>query len=208
MNLRATAGSAHEPTLHCPNCNHEIKLTESLAAPLLEETRQRFQAQLASKDAEVARKTEALRKEQEGIARAREQIEDQVTQRLSSERSQLVAVEAKKAREAVAGDLKAKDAETAQLRQTLETNNLKLAEAQRAQADLLRKQRELDDAKRELDLTVEKRVQASVDDIRLKARLESDEAARLKVLEKDQTIESMTRTIEELKRKADQGSHP
>ena len=87
MNLRATAaGSAHEPTLHCPNCNHEIKLTESLAAPLLEETRQRFQEQLASKDAEVAKKTEALRKEQEAVAQAREQIEDQVTQRLTAPR--------------------------------------------------------------------------------------------------------------------------
>src|SRR5258707_9673138 len=173
MNLKATAaGSAHEPTLHCPNCNHEIRLTESLAAPLLEETRQRFQEQLASKDAEVTKKTEALRKEQEAVAKAREQIEDQVTQRLFTERSQLVAVEAKKAREAVAGELQAKDAETARLRETLEANNLKLAEAQRAQADLLRKQRELDDAKRELDLTVEKRVQASVDDIRAKAKLE------------------------------------
>ena len=35
----------------------------------------------------------------------------------------------------------------------------KLAEAQKAQADLIRKQRELDDAKREMDLTIEKRVQ-------------------------------------------------
>ena len=35
---------------------------------------------------------------------------------------------------------------------------------------------------------------------------EPDEAARLKVAEKDQTIESMSRTIEELKRKAAQGS--
>jgi hypothetical protein len=207
MNLRApAAGSAHEPTLHCPNCNHEIRLTESLAAPLLEETRQRFQEQLASKDAEVARRIEVLRQEQQAVAKAREQIEDQVMQRLTNERSQLVAIEAQKAREAVARDLQAKDAETARLRETLEVNNLKLAEAQQAQADLLRKQRELDDAKRELDLTVEKRVQASVDEIRAKAKQESDEAARLKVLEKDQTIESMTRTIEELKRKADQGS--
>jgi hypothetical protein len=57
-----------------------------------------------------------------------------------------------------------------------------------------------------MDLTIEKRVQASVDDIRAKAKQESDEAARLKVAEKDQTIESMTRTIEELRRKAEQGS--
>ncbi len=49
-------------------------------------------------------------------------------------------------------------------------------------------------------------MQASVDDIRAKAKQESDEAARLKVAEKDQTIESMTRTIEELKQKAEQGS--
>ena len=60
--------------------------------------------------------------------------------------------------------------------------------------------------KRELDLTVEKRVQASVDQIHAKARQEADEAARLRVAEKDQTIKSMTRTVEELKRKAEQGS--
>jgi hypothetical protein len=207
MNLKATAaGAAHEPILHCPNCNHEIHLTESLAAPLIEETRRRFQEQLANKDAEVARKTDALRQEREQLAKQREQIEDQVAQRLAGERSQLVATEATKAREAAAAELQAKDAEAAELRRTLEANNAKLAEAQQAQAELMRKQRALDDEKRELDLTIEKRVQASIADIQAKARQEADEAARLRVLEKDQTIESMARTIEELKRKAEQGS--
>ena len=55
-------------------------------------------------------------------------------------------------------------------------------------------------------MTIEKRVQASVGTIQTKARQEADEAARLRVAEKDQTIESMARTIEELKRKAEQGS--
>jgi len=195
-----------DPQIVCPNCSQEIKLTESLAAPLLEETRQRFNEQLAAKDAEVTRKTEVLRKEQDAVTRAREQIEDQVAQRLTAERTQLIAVEARKAREAVAGDLHAKEAEAAELRGNLEANNAKLAKAQQAQAELMRKERALADEKREFDLTVEKRVQASVDDIRAKAKQESDEAARLKVAEKDQTIESMTRTIEELKRKAEQGS--
>src|SRR5882724_2510759 len=120
MNLKAIAvGSAHEPTLHCPNCNHEIKLTESLAAPLIEETRRRFQDLLSSKDVEVARKTEVLRREQEAVAKAREQIEDHVAQRLSAERSQLVAAEAKKAREATAAELQAKEAEAAELLKAL-----------------------------------------------------------------------------------------
>ncbi|ABE64547.1 conserved hypothetical protein [Nitrobacter hamburgensis X14] len=207
MTFNATAvSSAHEPTLHCPNCNHQIRLTESLAAPILAETRQRFQEQLANKDAEVARKTEALQQEREQLQKDRELIEDQVARRLAAERSQLVAVEAKKARDAAATELQARTAEAAELRQLLEANNAKLAEAQQVQAELIRKQRALDEEKRELDLTVEKRVQASVEQIQTKAKQEADEAARLRVAEKDQTIESMARTIEELKRKAEQGS--
>ncbi|WP_050384445.1 DUF2130 domain-containing protein [Bradyrhizobium pachyrhizi] len=202
----APTGATHEPTLHCPNCNHEIRLTESLAAPLLAETRQRFQAQLAAKDAEVTRKIDLLRAEREQLAKDREQIEDQVAKRLAAARGQLVATESKKAREAAAAELQAKDAEARELRAMLEANNAKLAEAQRVQAELLRKERALETEKRELDLTIEKRVQASVGEIQIKARQEADEAARLRVAEKDQTIESMTRTIEELKRKAEQGS--
>ena len=206
MKINVTATGAHEPILHCPNCNHEIKLTESLAAPLLEETRRRFQEQLAQKDAEVARQTDALRREQKELVFAREQIEEQVAQRLEAERIQLVAAEAKKAKEAVATELQAKAAEAAELRRALEANSAKLAEAQQAQVEIMRRQRALDEEKRELDLTIEKRVHASIGDIRAKAKQEADEAARLRVLEKDQTIESMARTIEELRRKAEQGS--
>jgi hypothetical protein len=82
----------------------------------------------------------------------------------------------------------------------------KLAEAQKAQADLLRKQRELDDAKREIDLTVEKRVHEGLSAIREQAKKEAEEGLKLKVFEKEQTIASMQKQIEELMRKADQGS--
>jgi len=40
-----------EPTITCPNCKSEIKLTESLAAPLIiESTRKQYEQQLARKD--------------------------------------------------------------------------------------------------------------------------------------------------------------
>ena len=83
---------------------------------------------------------------------------------------------------------------------------LRLAEAQKTQVDLLRKQRELDDAKRELDLTVEKQVQDSLAAVRDKAKQEAEEGLKLKVLEKEEQIASMQRQIEDLKRKAEQGS--
>lgn len=45
-----------EPTIICPNCKSEIKLTESLAAPLIESTRKQFEQQLAQKDSDIAKR--------------------------------------------------------------------------------------------------------------------------------------------------------
>jgi hypothetical protein len=103
-----------EPTIICPNCKTEIRLTESLAAPLIAATREQFEQQPSQKDEEIA--------------------------------------------------------------------------------------------KRELELTVEKRVQEGLGDVREKTKREAEEGLKLKVMEKDQTIASMQQTIEELKQKAEQGS--
>jgi hypothetical protein len=43
-----------EPTIICPNCKTEIKLTESLAAPLLAATKLDFDKRLAQKDSNIA----------------------------------------------------------------------------------------------------------------------------------------------------------
>ncbi len=50
-----------EPTIICPQCKTEIKLTESLAAPLLEATKRDFEQRLAQKDADAAKRDAALR---------------------------------------------------------------------------------------------------------------------------------------------------
>lgn len=195
-----------EPQIICPNCSHEIKLTESLAAPLIEATRKKFHEQLAAKDAEVSKKEEALRRQQEELALARESIEDQVKQRLGAERSQIVAAETKKAREAAAAEIETKNKELAELQQTLSANTDKLAEAQQAQAEVLRQQRALADERRELELTIEKRVQATQSDILAKAKLEAEDSLKLKLSEKDQQLIAMAKQIDDLKRRAEQGS--
>ena len=51
---------ASEPTVTCPSCKTEIKLTESLAAPLLEATRREYEKRLSDQSAEVARRAKAL----------------------------------------------------------------------------------------------------------------------------------------------------
>jgi hypothetical protein len=103
-------------------------------------------------------------------------------------------------------ELDQKIKELNELQVILKQRDQKLAEAQSAQAEVIRKQRELDDAKRELELTIEKRVQADLNEAREKAKKEAEEELKLKVLEKDQTITAMQRQIEDLKRRAEQGS--
>jgi hypothetical protein len=76
-----------EPRITCPHCKTEIKLTESLAAPLIAETRKNFEQQLARKEAEFGKREASLRQSQQELARAREAIDEEVTKRPGTERS-------------------------------------------------------------------------------------------------------------------------
>jgi len=195
-----------EPTITCPKCQSEIKLTESLAAPLIEATRRDFGQRLDSMKAEMAGREAALRAGRDELAKAREAITAEVEDKLKCARTQIEADAAKRARLALAGDIEQKSKEIVELQDVLKQREGKLAEAQRAQADLLRKQRELDDARREFELTVETRVQQGLEATRTQARKDAEEKLNLKVAEREQTITSMQRTIEELQRRAEQGS--
>ena len=199
-----------EPTITCPNCKTEIRLTESLAAPLIAATRIQFEQQLAQKDEDISKRELGIREKEKQIAEARRTLDDQVTDQvaaqLKTERARVVAEEAKKAKLASAAELDAKARELTELHEVLKIRDEKLAEAQKAQAELIKKQRELDDAKRELELTVEKRVQEGLTEVRTQAKREAEDGLKLKVMEKDQTIASMQQKIEELKQKAEQGS--
>jgi len=57
-----------------------------------------------------------------------------------------------------------------------------------------------------MELTIEKRVDESLVVVRNQAKLEAEDGLGLKVAEKEHTISSMQKQIEELKRKAEQGS--
>jgi len=195
-----------EPTVVCPQCKTEIKLTESLAAPLLESVRRDYEQRLVQKDTDIAKRELLLHDREANLEKAKDTLDEQVAQKLKQERAKIAAEEAKKAKLAMGSDLDEKAKELAELQEILKQRDAKLAEAQKVQAELIRKQRELDDARRELDLTIEKRVQADLAAAREQAKKEAEDELKLKVLEKDQTITSMQKQIEELKRRAEQGS--
>jgi hypothetical protein len=159
-----------DPTITCPHCKTEVRLTESLAAPIVEATRAQYEA------------------------------------KLQAERSVIAKAEAEKARLALKADIDEKVKDLADLKGVLADRDAKLVEAQKAQTEALKKQRELDDARRELDLSVEKKVQESLAAARAQAKQEVETDLKLKMSEKEQTITAMQKQIEELKRRAEQGS--
>lgn len=195
-----------EPTVTCPKCKTEIKLTESLAGPLIESTRRDYEARLAQKDTAIATRENELRQKEAAVAKARESVEDQVAEKLKAERAKISADEAKKARLALSTDLEQKAKELADLQDVLKIRDAKLAEAQKAQAEIVKRERELEDAKRELALNVEKGIKQGLAATREQARKEAEEEQKLKVAEKEQLISAMQKQIEELKRRAEQGS--
>jgi len=199
-----------EPTIICPNCKTEIRLTESLAAPMIEATRRQFEEQIVLKDAEINKREQQIKLQELSLSESQlafeEKVSEKVAEQVNSERGRVIAEESRKAKQASASEIEAKARELADLQGVLKERDVKLAAAQQAQADLIRKQRELDDAKRELELTVEKRVQDNLLEVRDKAKKEAEDSLNLKVMEKDQTIASMQKTIAELKHKSEQGS--
>ena len=115
--------AVNEPTITCPNCHTVIRLTESLAAPLIAATREQYEQQLREKDQDVAKREQGVREKERLVVEAKrtldDQIADQVATQLQSERARVVTEEAKKAKIAIAAELDAKARELLELQDVL-----------------------------------------------------------------------------------------
>jgi len=170
-----------ESQIACPKCGHKFELTGALAGPLVAAA-----VEKARKDAEALAVTQMAEFAERALDDAKAQAAGVIEEERHRNASLVRQVESAGA--------------------ALAANERKLAEAQAAQAEALRKGRELDDARRELELTVEKRTADGLAEARRQAELAADGRAAQKLAEREETIASMQRTVEELRRKAEQGS--
>jgi hypothetical protein len=123
-----------EPTITCPQCKIEIKLNESLAAPLIDATRKQYEQQLAQKDSDIAMREQSMRNKEKQLTDAQnkldEQVATQVENQLKVDRVRITDEETKKAKKIVATDLEQKTLELASLQE------LGVPEARRNSAQL------------------------------------------------------------------------
>lgn len=187
----------------CPNCGTEIKLEDQIAAPLIAEKTKEF----AAKEKQFQERMQELTKQEAAkeIEFAK-QLEAQ-KQKIEAEALKAAtqaATEKAKAEIALEMDAKSKELETAKKLMAEREEKLKIA--QEREALYLEKERLLEDKERELNLTVQKQVSAAKEEMFKKAQAELSETQALKLKEKDEQLSSMQKKIDDLQRRASQGS--
>jgi len=165
----------------CPKCGHSFELTDAVAGPLVAKAQQEAAA-------EADRRIEA----------ARLQLQAEASQKATeaSQNAIAAALEAAKKSEASRLAVEAR----------LQEYEAKLTTAQAAQADALASKRKLEEERRELELTIQQRVNEGLTVTRQAAERAAEERLAGQVAERDATIASMAKTVEDLRRKAEQGS--
>jgi len=210
-----------DPILTCPKCGETIKLTESLAAPLVAATRTQYEQRLEEQANKFEGERESLSKqheenerratELERSARAQEQtvaqaIADGIENQLTAERKKIVEQESAKARRSVEDELTAERDAAKQQQERISSLTQKLGVAQAAEATLLKKQQELEDKERELQLNLQKGISEGLAEARAQALQEAQAGLDLKVQDRENTISQLRDQITSLQRKAEQSS--
>jgi hypothetical protein len=140
------------------------------------------------------------------VEAARHEYEDEYKKQLLKDRARIAAEEAGKAGRKVANDMREKDVEIAEFKELLKQSSEKLAEAKKAELRIVRKERELEQARSEVTLTIEKKVQEETAAVQREAREKAEEEFRLKIQEGEEQRKSLLKQLDDVKRKGEQGS--
>lgn len=150
----------NEPVMTCPSCGTDIKLTETLAAPMIAAERKRIESELRARVDAIESREKTLASDRTKVTQLQSELERQkatvdelVAARVGEQRDQIAKDAAKKACDAAAAELKA-------ARDALAVKDAKLAESQRAEVELRSQREALEAEKREFDLKLSRTLDA------------------------------------------------
>lgn len=172
----------------CPNCKTSFELSEAVSEDFKRDNEQ----QLAAEKEKLRNEMLAYKKQKEEELRKNNEAFEQ----------QKAAIEA-------AASKKANEQFTAQLQSLQEDRNQKaqqLQEFEKRQLDLLREKAALEQQQKNFELELEKRFLEKRKELEESTVKREQEVFDLKMKEKETQMESLKKTIEELKRKSEQGS--
>ncbi len=196
----------NEPSITCPQCKTEVKLTESLAAPLVKQTEERYRRMLEEQQKKVDGEREKLRTEADSLQKAKDDLDATLRQRLAQERRAIADEEQKKARASLQADLDAAKQEKDAVQTELAENRKKLADARALELQLRQERQSLKDAQDQFELDKQRAIDEAKAAIRAEAAQQAEQQASFKLLEKQKTIDDLNQKLKEAVQKAEQGS--
>lgn len=196
--------------INCPQCNAEIALTETLSRHIREELAEEFNKKQQDQTAQIAKKEECLRKQQEQMLLEKQSFEKSVEEKVKAEKEKMWVLAQEKAKEKM-------NVEIEDLKKQNEEREKRLHEVERNELELRVKTRELEEQKRnqELELqrkmddmriTIEQDVKKRQEDMLDERMRQIQDEYRRKEMEKDKQMEILKRSLDEAQRKSEQAS--
>ena len=186
-------------SIKCPKCGEIIPITKTLHHQLTEEARAGVRRELAREQKALTDRERGVQARETKLQDAEREIEAQVIKRLSIQKAKISKEAMDKARAEVSLELK-------DLTANAEDTERKLLVAEANELQLRKEKRDLEAAKKALDLEVTRKIDAERERIRQEALVHAAGEHRLKDAEKDKKLADVLRINEELNRKLQQGS--
>ena len=186
-------------SVRCPRCSTSFELSDALTLELRDRLRIELQADITQREAQVHQQQEEARKRDEELSKARLDLEAEVTRRTQTKVRDLEARAKADAEQALEARLK-------DLSEAVTRKDQDLQQFRELELGLRKKQRELEAAVLDADLKVQRTLAEERSKIREDAEARTQESHRLKDLEKDKLIQDLKSALDDMKRKADQGS--
>jgi hypothetical protein len=201
-------------TIVCPNCQHQFEPTEALAQTIRENLRKEFNQkwtdQMKDKEKAFATREQQLVQQQEQLQKQALAQQQEFNRKLEEQRIQMESELSVQLAQKIKGDF---ETQLKLLEATNKQNENKLMEAREKELEFLKQMQALQAREQELDIEVQRKLideRAKLGEI---IKKEEDEKNKLReaefqmrLREKDMQLEAQHKLVEEMKRRAEQGS--
>jgi hypothetical protein len=183
----------------CPNCGQEFEMSDALTGRIRKHLKEELLQGVKKREAEVKEKSKALKAKEKQISKKQEAIDEEIEAKLKERLSEAEKKAAKKLEGLYADQLK-------ELQSDLEEKDTAIKTFRDKELELRKEQRKLKEAAESLELDVARKMDEEREKIRAETSKKIAEENHLKDLEKDKVINDLKNSLEDMKRKAEQGS--
>lgn len=176
---------SNKSTIKCPNCQHEFEATDAFRDEVQRDLNKKAKEWQEKKEDEFRKKEDAIRHElNEALTKQKLNLEETLRKSISSDYENKLKL----------------------LSDANSENELKLKAAREKELEFLKKEQELKTKEAELEINLQKKLNAERNTLMETIAKQEEEKNSLKLKEFQKQIEDQKKLIDEMQRKAEQGS--